>query len=51
MWYHCALGRSELPVVKTGASSVPSQPRKPTIDWAASKVAWPAAQGGPSALC
>lgn len=39
MWYHCATDRSELSTVKTGASSVPSRPRKPTTNWAASKVA------------
>ena len=25
---------------------MPSQPRKPTVCWAASKAAWPAGQGG-----
>lgn len=42
MWYHCATDRSELSTVKTGDSSVPAQPRKPTAGWAASKVAQPA---------
>ena len=27
------------------SSNVPSQPRKPTVSWAASKAAWPAGQG------
>ena len=29
----------------TGADSVPSQPRKPTVSWTASKEVWPAGRG------
>lgn len=53
-WYQAAEKDLGVKNMSLCLCTVPSQPREPTVSWAASKATWPAGQGRwscPSALC